>query len=116
MWFEYLGTLVVGILFLAIFCEGSITFFYTDVVKLFGELTPRQFLRQYSARYVALILGLLLAFGFRAKIPDLPNLEVVRAWIGIPVSGVVIGRGASYTMTHYEETADLGTRRRLLPI
>lgn len=96
MWFEYLGGMVVGILFLAIFCEGSITFFYTDVVKLFGELTPREFLRLYSARYVALILGLLLAFGFRINIPELLGLKAVAAWIGIAVSGVVIGRGANY--------------------
>jgi hypothetical protein len=107
MWFEYLGTVVVGILFLAIFCEGSITFFYTDVIKLFGELTPRQFLRQYSARYVALVLGLALAFGFRVNIPDLLGLEAVKAWIGIAVSGVVIGRGANYVHDLLKTIVDL---------
>lgn len=96
MWFEYLGTVVVGILFLAIFCEGSITFFYSEIVKQWGVLSPLEFFREYSARYVALILGLLLAFGFSVNIPALLGLEAVKDWIGVAVSGVVIGRGANY--------------------
>lgn len=96
MWFENLGSLVVGILFLAIFCEGSIAFFYTDVIRLLGDLTFTDFLRQYSARYIALILGLLLAFGFSVNIPELLRLEAIAPWVGIAVTGVVIGRGANY--------------------
>jgi len=107
MWYEYLGSAVVGILFLAVFCEGSITFFYTDVIRLFGELTFPDFLRQYSARYVALILGLLLAFGFAVNIPALLGLEAVWAWVGIAVTGVVIGRGANYIHDLLSSIVDL---------
>lgn len=96
MWFENLGPAVVGILFLAVFCEGSIEFFYAEVIKLLGELTLKEFLKKFSARYVALLLGLLLAFGFEINIPGLLGLAAVQAWVGIAVTGVVIGRGANY--------------------
>lgn len=96
MWYEHLGSLSIGILFLAIFCEGSIAFFYSDVIRLLGDLTFPDFLRQYSARYIALILGLLLAFGFSVNIPELLGLEAIAPWVGVAVTGVVIGRGANY--------------------
>ena len=107
MWFEYLGSAVVGILFLAIFCEGSITFFYSEIVKQWGEMTPLEFFREYSARYVALILGLLLAFGFSVNIPALLGLVAVAPWVGIGVTGVVIGRGANYIHDLLSSIADL---------
>lgn len=106
-WWQYLGNLVVGLLFLAVFCEGTITFFYSEIVRQWGEMTPLEFFREYSARYVALALGLGLAFGFEVDVPAVLGLVAVAPWIGIAVTGVVIGRGANYVHDLFKAVLEL---------
>lgn len=78
---------ILGILFLATFIEGLITY-------IFGE-SSEQSTRPW-VRYVSLVLGVGAAIAYRIDIPAAAGLVGIYPIVGYVVSGLVIGRGANY--------------------
>lgn len=77
-----------GIVFLSTLIEGLLTY-------LFGEkdenATPRKYLR-----YVSLALGIVLAFAYDVRIPQMLGIVATNPFIDYFISGIIIGRGSNY--------------------
>lgn len=77
-----------GIVFLSTLIEGLLTY-------LFGEkdenATPRKYLR-----YVSLALGIVLAFAYNVRIPQMFGVMATNPLFDYFLSGIVIGRGSNY--------------------
>lgn len=74
-----------GILLLAFFVEGLIEY-------LFGKDNETQPI----LKYVALLIGVLLAVAYNVDILAMVGLHSIVPLIGNVVSGVIIGRGSNY--------------------
>ena len=78
---------ILGILFLATFIEGLITYIFGES----SENTTRPWIR-----YVSLVLGVGCAIAYQIDIPAAAGLVGVYPIVGFVLSGLVIGRGANY--------------------
>lgn len=79
---------VLGITFLAVFLEGTITY----IASATGEKDkPRPWVK-----YVALAAGVGLAIGYKIDLPAQLGLASAVPFLGYIVSGIVIGRGSNY--------------------
>ncbi len=79
-------TNIIGIIFLATFIEGLITY-------LFGEKSPYQ---RPWLRYVSLVLGVGAALAYKIDIPAMAGLVTPWPFVGYVISGIGMGRGANY--------------------
>lgn len=76
----------IGFLLLVIFTEGIITY----INNFFVSKEPKW------QQVASLIVGEVMAFGYRADLLSLFGLEAVIPYLGIVMSGIVISRGSNY--------------------
>lgn len=84
---------IAPILFLAFLAEGLVEYLFVPLAEkqtIKPELTP------LLTRYVAVLLGIGLAFAFRADV--LATIGLPAAWqpLGHLITGIMIGRGSNY--------------------
>ena len=102
-----------GIFVLAFLAETLTKYFASPFVKLIDSvvtngrplptamgisvLVERQrFIPEWALRYIAAVVGVLLAIAYRADALALFGLVAWTPWIGWIVTGLVIGRGSNY--------------------
>ena len=76
----------IGFLLLVIFTAGIITY----INNFFVSKEPKW------QQVASLIVGEIMAFGYRADLLSLFGLEAVIPYLGIAMSGIVISRGSNY--------------------
>lgn len=76
---------IVGILFLAMFVEGTVEYLFAKE----GESRP-------WLRYISVGLGIAAAIAYQVDIPAMTGLVASYGFVSWVVSGVIIGRGANY--------------------
>lgn len=76
---------LLGILFLATFVEGFITYVAGEVEK------ARQYLK-----YVALAIGVIVCVVYKVDIPAMLGLATPIPYASYILSGVIVGRGSNY--------------------
>ena len=79
---------LIGIVFLATFVEGLITYLFGKQTE---EMPPRPWLK-----FVSMALGIALSIAYSIDLLVMVGLESVFPMVGFVVSGVIIGRGANY--------------------
>ena len=77
--------IALGIMFLATFTEGLITYLFKDSKKS----------RPYM-KYVALLVGVGVAVAYKVDIPAMLGLTTAYPIASYLVSGIIIGRGSNY--------------------
>lgn len=77
---------------------GSLAVFLTAaaLIESFVEYTFAKWWSGENLRYVALAVGVLVAFGFKLDITQLLGLSAVAHWIGYVATGLIIGRGSNF--------------------
>lgn len=78
-------TFIAAVLLLATFVEGTVEYFLSDVARLKPYL-----------KYVALVLGVLVALGYKIDIFGAVGLISPVPFLGAIISGIIIGRGSNY--------------------
>ncbi len=76
---------ILGVSFLALFIEGTITYLYGDSKK------PRPVLK-----YVALVAGVLLAIAYKVDLLTMVGLTSSMPMVSYIITGVILGRGSNY--------------------
>lgn len=76
---------LIGILFLATFVEGLVTYLFAKE----GQTQP-------ILKYVALAIGVVLAVAYQIDILAMVGLYSAIPLVSFIVSGIVIGRGSNY--------------------
>lgn len=76
---------IVGILFLATFVEGLVTYLFTKE----GKTQP-------VLKYVALAIGVVLAIAYQIDLLAMVGLFSNIPLVSYIISGIVIGRGSNY--------------------
>ena len=76
---------ILGIVFLATFVEGMITYFKGTNTNSMPIL-----------KYVALALGIVVAIGYNIDIPAMAGVVTGYPLVSNIVSGIIIGRGSNY--------------------
>lgn len=77
---------------LAAFVEGMTEYVFAPFLDKLKE-----WLDFPVIQYVALGIGLLIAFAYRLDlIWELLGYRAVQPWVGIAISGLLVGRGANY--------------------
>ena len=76
----------IGFLLLVVFTEGIITY----INNFFVSKEPKW------QQVASLIVGEVMAFGYRADLLALFGLDAVIPYLGIAMSGIVISRGSNY--------------------
>lgn len=79
---------LIGILLLATFVEGSITYVFGKTTQ---EMPPRPWLK-----YVSLMLGVALSVAYQVDLLAMAGMLSIFPFIGNIVSGIIIGRGSNY--------------------
>lgn len=80
------------ILFLAFLAEGMTEYFARPILAWAGSVdTSPMWLR-----YIAMIVGVALAFGYRADLLLMVGFPAVHPLVGIVLTGILIGRGSNY--------------------
>lgn len=89
-----------GIVFLSTLIEGLLTY-------LFGEKDENAAPRKYL-RYVSLALGVVLAFAYNVRIPQMLGIMATSPIVDYFISGIIIGRGSNYVndlFSHFRSKA-----------
>lgn len=83
---------------LAFLAETLTEYLARPFVKLaeLQTMGPQEVLPAWVLRYIAAIVGVALAFGYRADILGLLGLPAVHPAIGYIVTGLIVGRGSNY--------------------
>lgn len=85
----------IGFLLLVVFTEGIITY----INNFFVSKEPKW------QQVASLIVGEVMAFGYRADLLSLFGLEAVIPYLGIAMSGIVISRGSNYVFDFIKKLA-----------
>jgi archaellum biogenesis protein FlaJ (TadC family) len=90
-----MGGLLLAALLLAFMAEGTTEYlFATPLARIVADAEWRT----TATRYIALLVGVAVAFGYNLDIIAViaPGLVPVAPWVGVALTGIVIGRGSNY--------------------
>jgi hypothetical protein len=89
------GGLIVAALLLAFLAEGTTEYLFATPLT---RVLPNADTRSAVVRYIALAVGVGLAFGYGLDVFRVlvPGLTPVQPWVGVLLTGVLIGRGSNY--------------------